>query len=86
MTVNVFPVSSGTVQFTGSGERIIICSGLLTRVGSGGDLTIGSSGISAAGWGLQLDTDMAVSRPSSPSSVCGKKNKISLDQLALQEI
>lgn len=40
VTVNVLPVSKGTIQFTGSGERIIICSGDLTRVGSGGDLTM----------------------------------------------
>lgn len=43
VTVKVFPVSKGTVQFTGSGDRIIICSGDLTLVGSGGDFTIGSS-------------------------------------------
>ncbi|KNC30547.1 hypothetical protein FF38_05573 [Lucilia cuprina] len=73
VTVKVFPVSKGTVQLTGSGERIIICSGLLTRVGSGGDLTMGSSGTSATGWGLQLDTDMAVSRPSSVSSTSIRK-------------
>lgn len=42
VTVNVFPVSKGTVQLTGSGERIKICSGDLTLVGSGGDLTTGS--------------------------------------------
>lgn len=41
VTVKVLPVSNGTVQKTGSGERMItICSGDLTRVGSGGDLTI----------------------------------------------
>lgn len=45
MTVNVFPVSSGTVQFTGSGERMIICSGDFTLVGSGGLFTTGSSSI-----------------------------------------
>ena len=38
MTVKVFPVSRGTVQLTGSGERMSICSGDFTRVGSGGDL------------------------------------------------
>lgn len=43
VTVNVLPVSSGTVQLTGSGERISNCSGDLTLVGSGGDLIIGSS-------------------------------------------
>lgn len=42
MTVKVFPVSNGTVQLTGSGERINICSGDFTLVGSGGDLTTGS--------------------------------------------
>lgn len=40
VTVNVLPVSNGTIQLTGSGERINICSGDLTRVGSGGDLTM----------------------------------------------
>uniref|UniRef100_A0A182J7R4 Uncharacterized protein n=1 Tax=Anopheles atroparvus TaxID=41427 RepID=A0A182J7R4_ANOAO len=40
VTVNVLPVSRGTVQLTGSGERMMICSGDLTRVGSGGDLII----------------------------------------------
>lgn len=71
VTVKILPVSSGTVQFTGSGDRIMICSGDFTRVGSGGDLTSGSSGtitgIAVAkaepGNGLQLDTEMAVSRP-----------------------
>lgn len=43
VTVNVFPVSRGTVQFTGSGERMIICSGDFTLVGSGGLFTTGSS-------------------------------------------
>lgn len=43
VTVNVFPVSKGTVQLTGSGDRISNCSGDLTRVGSGGDLISGSS-------------------------------------------
>jgi len=38
VTVKVFPVSRGTVQLTGSGERMSICSGDFTRVGSGGDL------------------------------------------------
>ena len=38
VTVKVLPVSSGTVQLTGSGDRTTICSGDLTRVGSGGDL------------------------------------------------
>jgi len=48
----------------------MICSGDLTRVGSGGDFTRGSSGTSGTGgWGLQLEMEMAVSRPSSPSSV-----------------
>jgi hypothetical protein len=45
VTVKVFPVSSGTVQLTGSGERIKICSGDLTLVGSGGDFTTGSQSI-----------------------------------------
>lgn len=45
MTVNVFPVSNGTVQLTGSGERMIICSGDFTLVGSGGLFTTGSSSI-----------------------------------------
>lgn len=57
MTVNVLPVSRGTVQFTGSGERMIICSGDFTLVGSGGLFTTGSSsthgravaGVGAAG-------------------------------------
>lgn len=69
MTVNVLPVSKGTVQLTGSGERIIICSGDLTLVGSGGDFTNGSSGTSGTGCGLQLEMEIAVSRPSSASSV-----------------
>lgn len=47
MTVNVFPVSKGTVQLTGSGDFIIICSGDLTRVGSGGDLTMYSIGLAS---------------------------------------
>lgn len=48
----------------------MICSGDLTRVGSGGDFTSGSSGTSGTGgWGLQLEIEMAVSRPSSVSSV-----------------
>jgi len=42
VTVNVLPVSRGTVQFTGSGERMIICSGDFTLVGSGGLFTTGS--------------------------------------------
>jgi len=51
----------------------MICSGDLTRVGSGGDFTRGSSGTSGTGgWGLQLEMEMAVSRPSSPSSVGGE--------------
>ena len=37
VTWNVLPVSRGTVQLMGSGDRIINCSGDLTRVGSGGD-------------------------------------------------
>jgi len=41
VTENVLVVSSGTVQLIGSGDRMIP-SGLLTRVGSGGDLTTGS--------------------------------------------
>lgn len=45
VTVNVLPVSRGTVQFTGSGERMIICSGDFTLVGSGGLFTTGSSSI-----------------------------------------
>lgn len=69
VTVNVLPVSKGTVQLTGSGERIIICSGDLTLVGSGGDFTNGSSGTSGTGCGLQLEMEIAVSRPSSVSSV-----------------
>lgn len=69
VTVNVLPVSKGTVQLTGSGERIIICSGDFTLVGSGGDLTNGSSGTSGTGCGLQLEMEIAVSRPSSVSSV-----------------
>lgn len=42
--MNIFPVSKGTVQLTGSGDLIKICSGDLTLVGSGGDLTTGSKG------------------------------------------
>jgi len=42
VTENVFPVSRGTVQFIGSGERTMTSVGDLTRVGSGGDLTTGS--------------------------------------------
>lgn len=45
VTVKVFPVSRGTVQFTGSGDRMIICSGDFTLVGSGGLFTTGSSSI-----------------------------------------
>ena len=41
VTEKVFPVSRGTVQLIGSGERTDP-SGDLTRVGSGGDLTTGS--------------------------------------------
>jgi hypothetical protein len=41
VTENVLPVSKGTVQFIGSGD-LITASGLLTLVGSGGDLTTGS--------------------------------------------
>lgn len=43
--MNVLPVSNGTVQLTGSGERMIICSGDFTLVGSGGLFTTGSSSI-----------------------------------------
>ena len=42
VTENVFPVSSGTVQFIGSGDRTMPSVGDFTRVGSGGDLTTGS--------------------------------------------
>ena len=42
VTENVLPVSRGTVQFIGSGERTMTSVGDLTRVGSGGDLTTGS--------------------------------------------
>lgn len=42
VTVKVLPVSNGTVQLTGSGDLIKICSGDLTLVGSGGDLMTGS--------------------------------------------
>jgi len=38
-------------------------------VGSGGDFTNGSSGTSGTGCGLQLEIEIAVSRPSSESSV-----------------
>lgn len=41
--MKVFPVSNGTVQFTGSGDLMFICSGDFTLVGSGGDLTTGES-------------------------------------------
>lgn len=62
MTVKVFPVSRGTVQLTGSGERMSICSGDFTRVGSGGDLTnAGSASISS------LFCCWSESYPSSPS-------------------
>lgn len=57
VTVNVFPVSNGTVQFTGSGERIIICSGDFTRVGSGGLLTTGSSSIQGATWDAAIGAE-----------------------------
>lgn len=67
VTVNVFPVSNGTVQLTGSGDRIIICSGDLTRVGSGGDLTICSM-TSWTGSGLALDIDVPPSLSVSSSS------------------
>ena len=43
VTVNVLPVSSGTVQLTESGERTTICSGDFTRVGSARALISGSS-------------------------------------------
>lgn len=58
--MKVFPVSRGTVQLTGSGDFIIICSGDFTLVGSGGDLTIGSD-ISGSGVGLQLEMDIGPS-------------------------
>lgn len=41
VTEKVFPVSKGTVQLIGSGD-LTTASGLLTLVGSGGDLTTGS--------------------------------------------
>ena len=44
VTVNVLPVSSGTVQLTGSGERTTNCSGDLTRVGSGSALIKAGNG------------------------------------------
>lgn len=50
VTVNVLPVSRGTVQFTGSGERMIICSGDFTLVGSGGLFTTGSSSSQGLAW------------------------------------
>lgn len=69
VTTNVLPVSSGTVQFTGSGDRMIICSGDFTRVGSGGDLTMCSMS-SCIGSGLALETEPA-SRSVSSSAVGG---------------
>ena len=50
VTVKVLPVSRGTVQFTGSGERMIICSGDFTLVGSGGLFTTGSSSSQGLAW------------------------------------
>lgn len=50
VTVKVLPVSRGTVQFTGSGDRMIICSGDFTLVGSGGLLTTGSSSSQGLPW------------------------------------
>lgn len=50
VTVKVLPVSRGTVQFTGSGERMIICSGDFTLVGSGGLFTTGSSSNQGLAW------------------------------------
>lgn len=66
--MKVLPVSKGTVQLTGSGDRMMICSGDLTRVGSGGDLIMCSIMLSiwdvcCAGRGL------APSNLSSPSAV-----------------
>lgn len=72
VTVNVFPVSRGTVQLTGSGDRIIICSGDLTRVGSGGDLTMCSM-ISCVGNGLALDTEPTSLSVSSSSKERGAR-------------
>lgn len=65
MTVNVLPVSNGTVQLTGSGERIKICSGDLTRVGSGGDFIMCST--SGCGSGLGPVVVVVVASPSSPA-------------------
>lgn len=73
VTTNVLPVSSGTVQLTGSGDRMMICSGDLTRVGSGGDLTMCSM-ISCNGSGLALDTEPASrSVSSSATAATGEK-------------
>lgn len=63
VTVKVLPVSRGTVQFTGSGERMIICSGDLTLVGSGGLFITGSSfshGLAVAGAGACVVCDGGV--------------------------
>lgn len=73
MTVKVLPVSRGTVQLTGSGERIMICSGDLTRVGSGGDLMI-CSVISGGGSGLALDTDTPPPISTSSSFGLGRRS------------
>lgn len=57
--MNIFPVSKGTVQLTGSGDRIKICSGDFTRVGSGGDLMTGSRGTLLSGsatTGVSMDS------------------------------
>lgn len=55
VTVKVFPVSNGTVQLTGSGDLINICSGDLTLVGSGGDFTMCSQISGAGNRGLAAD-------------------------------
>lgn len=64
VTVKVLPVSRGTVQFTGSGERMIICSGDFTLVGSGGLFTTGSSSNQGLAWvtgaGTFVDCDGGV--------------------------
>lgn len=52
---------------------MMICSGDLTRVGSGGDLMICSL-ISGAGSGLALDTEMQLSFSASSSVGLGRRS------------
>lgn len=72
--MNVLPVSNGTVQLTGSGERIKICSGDFTLVGSGGDFII----CSTSGCGNGLGPTCV--RDSSSAVVVNFKNELSLNK------